>query len=123
MAGVIGKGLHQAVSLSSVVLGLCAIGLATGLFQSPNNSAIMSSVPASKLGVASALLATVRNLGFVAGTGLSIQIFYSLKQITGSFEGSLHFIQAWAGGVSLLAAGVTLLKKDDSWRASRMKRN
>ena len=49
-------------------------GVGSGLFASPNTSAIMSSVPASHRGVASGMRATFQN----SGTSLSIGIFFSL---------------------------------------------
>jgi MFS family permease len=49
-------------------------GVGSGLFASPNTSAIMSSVPASERGVASGMRATFQN----SGTSLSIGIFFSL---------------------------------------------
>ena len=75
MSGLIGEGLTENTSQRLIMVSLGTLGVALGLFQSPNNSAIMSSVPQSKLGVASALMATVRNLGLVTGTGLSTNLF------------------------------------------------
>jgi MFS family permease len=49
-------------------------GLGSGLFASPNTSAIMSSVPARYRGVASGMRATFQN----SGMSLSIGIFFSL---------------------------------------------
>jgi MFS family permease len=49
-------------------------GLGSGLFASPNTSAIMSSVPAKDRGVASGMRATFQN----SGMSLSIGIFFSL---------------------------------------------
>lgn len=43
------------------------VGIGVGLFQSPNNSAIMGSVPSDRLGIASSLLATTRSLGQTVG--------------------------------------------------------
>jgi EmrB/QacA subfamily drug resistance transporter len=43
------------------------VGIGVGLFQSPNNSAIMGSVPGERLGIASSLLATTRSLGQTVG--------------------------------------------------------
>lgn len=43
------------------------VGIGVGLFQSPNNSAIMGSVPSERLGIASSLLATTRSLGQTVG--------------------------------------------------------
>jgi EmrB/QacA subfamily drug resistance transporter len=46
---------------------IALFGLGTGLFQSPNNSAVMGSTPKQYLGVGSAILATMRNVGMVLG--------------------------------------------------------
>lgn len=43
------------------------VGVGVGLFQSPNNSAIMGSVPRERLGIASGLLAITRSLGQTVG--------------------------------------------------------
>lgn len=43
------------------------VGAGIGLFQSPNNSAIMGSVPRERLGIASSLLAITRTLGQTIG--------------------------------------------------------
>jgi MFS family permease len=52
------------------VLRLLPIGLGLGVFQSPNNSAIMGSVPREQLGVASGLLSITRTLGQTAGIAI-----------------------------------------------------
>jgi len=49
-------------------------GVGSGLFSSPNGSAIMSSVPASRRGVASGMRVTFMN----SGSALSIGLFFSL---------------------------------------------
>ncbi|HSR31786.1 MAG TPA: DHA2 family efflux MFS transporter permease subunit [Anaerolineae bacterium] len=49
------------------VLRFLPIGVGIGVFQSPNNSAIMGAVPRSRLGIASGLLAITRTLGQSAG--------------------------------------------------------
>jgi EmrB/QacA subfamily drug resistance transporter len=43
------------------------VGLGMGIFQSPNNSAVMGAVPRHRLGVASGLLSITRTLGQVTG--------------------------------------------------------
>ena len=50
-------------------------GLGSGLFQSPNNSSVMSSVPKSKLGVAGSITSLVRNVGMVIGIAFSVTLF------------------------------------------------
>lgn len=111
MAGAFGIGVHAHVSGVAVILGLCSIGLATGLFQSPNNNAIMGVVPVAKLGVASALLATVRNLGLVTGTGLATGIFAWRQKSTGDFVSAMHFTLFFAGAVAFLAMCASFGKK------------
>ena len=49
------------------VLRFLPIGIGVGVFQSPNNSAVMGAVPANRLGVASSLLSVTRTLGQTAG--------------------------------------------------------
>jgi EmrB/QacA subfamily drug resistance transporter len=50
-----------------LVLLYLPVGLGMGIFQSPNNSVILGSVPQAQLGVASGLLATNRTLGQTTG--------------------------------------------------------
>jgi len=50
-------------------------GLGIGLFQTPNNNAIMSAVSHNRRGTASSMLATMRNLGMVLGVSLSGILF------------------------------------------------
>lgn len=52
---------------SDVAWRLSLFGLGTGMFQSPNNSAIMGAVPKKRLGIAGGVLATTRNVGMVLG--------------------------------------------------------
>ncbi|MBY0470001.1 MFS transporter [bacterium] len=111
MAGIFGMGMHEEISRVGIILALCSIGLATGLFQSPNNNAIMGAVPANKLGVASALIATVRNLGMVTGTGLATAIFAWRIRLKYSFVDSLHFTFYVAGIISVGATIASFGKK------------
>ena len=113
MAGEFGPGLTEDAGAHGVVLGLSAIGLALGLFQSPNNNAIMGAVPISKIGVASALLATIRNLGLVIGTGVAMEIFsWQMTLSHGDFVHSLHFTHLLAAGVAVLAGIAAFGKKE-----------
>jgi EmrB/QacA subfamily drug resistance transporter len=49
------------------ILRFLPIGIGMGVFQSPNNSAIMGSAPRTRLGVASGLLSITRTLGQITG--------------------------------------------------------
>jgi len=49
------------------VLRFLPVGLGMGIFQSPNNSAIMGAAPRDRLGIASGMLAMTRTLGQTTG--------------------------------------------------------
>jgi hypothetical protein len=49
------------------VLRFLPIGIGIGVFQSPNNSAVMGAVPRTRLGVVSGLLSITRTLGQITG--------------------------------------------------------
>jgi EmrB/QacA subfamily drug resistance transporter len=55
------------------VLGL--YGLGAGLFQSPNNSGVLGAAPPDRLGTASGTLATMRQLGQVAGIAIATTVW------------------------------------------------
>jgi len=59
----------------NVVIALGIVGLGTGVFISPNNSALMGSAPRHRQGIAAAVLATARSTGMVLGIGLAGAIF------------------------------------------------
>ena len=69
--------VHEGVTLSGYILRIMPIGIGLGLFQSPNNSAVMGAVPAHRLGVASGLLSLSRNLGTASGLPLFSTLFMS----------------------------------------------
>lgn len=52
------------------IIRFLPIGIGMGIFQSPNNSAIMGSVPRNRLGVASGLLSITRTLGQTVGVAI-----------------------------------------------------
>jgi MFS family permease len=59
----------------TIMMALAVIGLGTGAFISPNNSALMGSAPKSRQGIAAGILATARNFGMVLGVGIAGAIF------------------------------------------------
>lgn len=58
-----------------MMLALAIVGLGTGAFISPNNSALMGSAPKSRQGIAAGILATARNFGMVLGVGIAGAIY------------------------------------------------
>ena len=63
-----------------VVIGQAIMGLGTGIFQSPNNNSVLSSVPASKVGLASGISALMRNIGMVSGIAVAVSVFENKLQ-------------------------------------------
>lgn len=59
--------LSTNTSIISYILQFLPIGVGVGIFQSPNNSAIMGSAPRERLGIASGMLALTRTLGQTVG--------------------------------------------------------
>ncbi|MBD2157856.1 MFS transporter [Leptolyngbya sp. FACHB-16] len=57
------------------IVRIAPFGIGLGMFQSPNNSAILGSVPSDRLGVASGLLSLSRTLGQTTGVPLLGAIF------------------------------------------------
>jgi len=71
---LLGK-LDQDAAFLDIVIRMGMLGLGMGLFQSPNNSIVMGSVPKKRLGIAGGMLAMVRNLGMVTGIAISGAVF------------------------------------------------
>ena len=93
--------------LAEVAVALALVGLGTGVFISPNTSALMGAAPRTRLGIASGVLAEARNVGMVLGVGLAGAV---LTTVLGGQEPGPH--AAFFGGVRasyLIAAGVALL--------------
>ncbi|MBI3555658.1 MAG: MFS transporter [Deltaproteobacteria bacterium] len=101
----------SSTSPTSLIFDLMLVGAGIGLFQSPNNNSIMGAVPRSHLGVASALLATVRNFGLVTGAAMSTGLlmhYYHLYDAQSSLRdvhaSSQNFIIAMRHTFMALAA-------------------
>jgi len=79
--GLIAVGLSLFISLSEktslglIIASLILIGLGFGFFASPNTNAIMSSVKQRFYGVASATLATMRQVGMSFSMGIAMLLF------------------------------------------------
>lgn len=61
------SSLSTSTSAIGFMLRYLPIGIGVGLFQSPNNSAIMGSAPRDRLGIVSSMLAVTRSLGQTVG--------------------------------------------------------
>ncbi len=65
-------------TIGAMMLSLAVVGLGTGAFISPNNSALMGAAPRQRQGIAAGILATARNFGMVLGVGISGAIFATI---------------------------------------------
>ncbi len=89
------------------------IGIGVGLFQSPNNSAMMGTAPRERLGVASGILAMTRNLGQTVGIAALGALWSGLvfgaaggPVAGGATAAPLAAQAAGLAGVSLVIAGL-----------------
>jgi MFS family permease len=102
------------------------MGLGFGLFQTPNNSAIMGNVPPENRGTASGTLATMRNSGMALGVALSGALFSffearsetvrAAQGLSGTalsdriFADALQYTFLAAAGMAILAMTASLVK-------------
>jgi MFS family permease len=65
-------------SILDIIWRLVITGIGIGLFQSPNNSAVMGAVPPERRGIGSGFLATVRVVGQSLSVAVAGAVFASL---------------------------------------------
>ncbi len=127
MLNSIGIGLMSTLNETSntlnMVIFLSFMSIGIGLFQSPNNSLIMSTVPRDKLGIAGSINALVRNLGMVCGIVLATTLLYSqmssklgvritdyVKGQDNAFLYGMKTVYLTAGFICLVGAIMTLVR-------------
>ncbi len=69
--------LNENSTVFTMLSFIAIMSVGMGLFQSPNNSLVMSTVSKDKLGIAGSINALVRNLGMVCGIALATTLLYS----------------------------------------------
>lgn len=110
-------------TLVAMAFFIAAMSLGNGLFQSPNNSLIMSTVPREKLGIGGSVNALVRNLGMVCGILLANTLLYGLMSaklgypVNGYVEGKneafiygMQIVYIVAAGICLIGALITAIR-------------
>jgi hypothetical protein len=76
--------LNLSDSAFDIALRLALVGVGLGLFQTPNNNALMSSLPSDRLGVGSSFLSIVRSFGLSIGVATASAIVSArLVAVTG----------------------------------------
>jgi drug resistance transporter, EmrB/QacA subfamily len=110
--------LSATASIYQVIPGAILLGLGSGMFNSPNNSSVMSSVPPQKLGLAGGINSLVRNLGMISGIAFSVSLFEAWGGVSRPqpdqipvFMSAYHKVMLVAMGIALVAALVSLNRK------------
>lgn len=80
------SGLDSSAGAWDVIWRLIVAGAGMGMFQSPINSAVMGSVPPWHLGIASGILAAVRNVGMVLGLAVAGAVLYNVAPAAASLR-------------------------------------
>ncbi|MBB3131859.1 EmrB/QacA subfamily drug resistance transporter [Paenibacillus rhizosphaerae] len=120
--------LHEGSQLALVGLWIAMLGIGSGLFQSPNNSLVMSQVPRTQLGSAGSVNSLVRNVGMVVGITVATTILFHVmslragRRVTGLVPGhpdiflsGMHAVFSTSACICLVAAVLT------GWRMYRAK--
>lgn len=115
--------LNQNLEPVKLIVIIAIMALGNGMFQSPNNSLIMSSVPRDRVGIAGSINALVRNLGLVVGISVSTLILYGVMssqlgyKVTtfvegkeGEFAFAMRVTYISAGLISLIGAALTAIR-------------
>ncbi|AFQ42502.1 MFS transporter [Desulfosporosinus meridiei] len=110
--------LSASASFYHIIPGAILTGLGAGMFQSPNNSSVMSSVPPQKLGVAGGINSLVRNLGMVIGIAWSVSLFDALGGVASpnpsqidAFMSAYHYVMLVAMAIAFTAAVISFNRK------------
>ena len=94
--------INEDKSMLALVLYLLPLGIGMGVFQSPNNSAIMGAAPQDKLGLVSGMLSLTRTLGQSTGIAVdgaiwaALTISYALPEVVTSTTDAPSFAQVSA---------------------------
>jgi len=91
-----------------IAFSLVLTGSGTGVFISPNNSAIMGSAPPKRRGIAAGILATARSVGMVLGIGIAGAIFTTmLAHASTENAGNIFFLAIQTS--FLVTSGIAIL--------------
>ena len=105
--------------LNLVALYLGVVGLGTGLFISPNTSALLGAAPRNRQGVASGILATARNVGMMLGIGMAGAILTTrmLPALPASLFDAVRIGFLAAAGAALLSGLTSATRGEESRNA------
>jgi EmrB/QacA subfamily drug resistance transporter len=108
--------LGTASSWVQIILSLAVVGLGTGIFISPNNSAVMGAAPRHRQGIAAGVLATARSLGMVLGVGLAGAVYTTVlahsNEANSTLYHAIHTSFMVAFGFAILGIITSAVKRD-----------
>lgn len=79
IALIIFTTFNTSTQMWEIILASVIMGIGNGCFQSPSNTAIITSVKKEELGLASGILSLSRNLGNILGVAVTITLFDSFR--------------------------------------------
>ena len=89
-------------SLFNILSGLIILGIGTGLFQTPNTSLLMGSVPKTHLGTVGALIITIRQVGMASGFAVAGMVFTIRRAVHTSLPGVEDLDPSFLESLSLI---------------------
>lgn len=114
----------------AIVWRIALAGIGTALFVSPNNTAIMGSVPIHQRGITSGAIATARNLGMVSGVALAGAVFSSFVSLQGhgtngygadmapAFMAGFRHVMGTGAGLAAIGVAVTVFRGKEEIKGS-----
>lgn len=127
--------LHDGSAVALVGVWIAMLGIGSGLFQSPNNSLIMSTVPRTQLGSAGSVNSLVRNVGMVVGITIATSILFNVMsskagyRVTDLIPGrpdvflsGMHVVFMTSSAICLVSALLTGWRMFSIKKAKRAKR-
>jgi len=107
--GIVARNWVNIAAMAGVFV---LLGIGSALFQSPNSTEVMNSLPRSQTGIASSVSAAVRNLGMTLGVALASLLLPLLLRLSGSMAGVLQADKGALGasvGDIMIVSGVLCL--------------
>jgi len=99
--------LSTTTSSLGVILRLVPFGIGMGLFQPPNNTAMMGAVPPNRYGIVSGMIAALKNLGSMTGVAIT-SLVSTIAQVNamaqlqaGGITGQVAERQSFASAVTM----------------------
>jgi predicted MFS family arabinose efflux permease len=90
-------------NIAGILGGFALLGIGLGLFQTPNNTAIMNALPSKHLSIASSVTATGRNLGMALGVSIG-SILLSVQLAMMGYHGEVV-----SADPSVLASSISMV--------------